>query len=52
MIYFLTDINGYSLRQTIQYIPQVFVNGEFIGGCDILINMHQSGELEKILKDI
>lgn len=33
-------------------IPQVFVNGEFIGGCDILINMHQSGELEKILKDL
>ena len=33
-------------------IPQVFVKGEFIGGCDILINMHQSGELEKILKDL
>jgi monothiol glutaredoxin len=33
-------------------IPQVFVNGEFIGGCDILINMHQSGELEKLLKEL
>ncbi|KAF7798566.1 hypothetical protein EIP86_009788 [Pleurotus ostreatoroseus] len=29
-------------------IPQVYVNGEFVGGCDILINMHQSGELEQL----
>ncbi|KAK9466086.1 thioredoxin-like protein [Lipomyces arxii] len=26
-------------------IPQLYVNGEFVGGCDILIAMHQSGEL-------
>merc|ERR1712226_1034536 len=26
-------------------IPQVYVEGEFIGGCDILLQMHQSGEL-------
>jgi monothiol glutaredoxin len=32
-------------------IPQVFVKGEFVGGCDIMINMHQSGELEKLLKE-
>ncbi|KAF7317806.1 Glutaredoxin [Mycena kentingensis (nom. inval.)] len=31
-------------------IPQVYVQGEFIGGCDILLSMHQSGELEKTLK--
>lgn len=30
-------------------IPQVYVNGEFIGGCDIVISMHQSGELESLL---
>ncbi|SPO24384.1 probable GRX5 - glutaredoxin [Ustilago trichophora] len=30
-------------------IPQVYVDGEFVGGCDILINMHQSGELEELL---
>ena len=30
-------------------IPQVFIKGEFVGGCDILINMHQSGELEETL---
>ncbi|KAF5342965.1 hypothetical protein D9758_013704 [Tetrapyrgos nigripes] len=30
-------------------IPQLYVNGEFIGGCDILLGMHQSGELEDLL---
>ncbi|KAI0332768.1 glutaredoxin [Cubamyces sp. BRFM 1775] len=30
-------------------IPQLYVNGEFVGGCDILINMHQSGELDDLL---
>ncbi|KAJ7039628.1 monothiol glutaredoxin-5 [Mycena alexandri] len=32
-------------------IPQLYVNGEFVGGCDILLSMHQSGELEKLLED-
>ncbi|XP_067137756.1 uncharacterized monothiol glutaredoxin ycf64-like [Centruroides vittatus] len=26
-------------------IPQVYINGEFVGGCDILLQMHQNGEL-------
>lgn len=26
-------------------IPQVFINGEFIGGCDILLQMHKDGTL-------
>lgn len=30
-------------------IPQVFVNGEFIGGADILKELHASGELKKML---
>lgn len=30
--------------------PQVFVNGEFIGGCDIVMEMAQSGELQKLLE--
>lgn len=29
--------------------PQVYIKGEFIGGCDILMNMHQSGDLEDLL---
>jgi monothiol glutaredoxin len=32
-------------------VPQVFVKGEFIGGCDILTEMAQSGELEKLLDE-
>ncbi|TFK69301.1 putative GRX5-glutaredoxin [Pluteus cervinus] len=31
-------------------IPQVYVNGEFVGGCDIVLGMHQSGELETLLE--
>ena len=31
-------------------VPQLYVNGEFIGGCDIMTEMDQSGELAKILK--
>ena len=30
--------------------PQVYVDGELIGGCDITLAMHESGELEKIAK--
>ncbi|KIY45014.1 monothiol glutaredoxin [Fistulina hepatica ATCC 64428] len=32
-------------------IPQVYVNGEFVGGCDIIMGMHQSGELETLLEN-
>ena len=29
-------------------IPQLFVNGELIGGCDIAMELHQKGELRNI----
>lgn len=32
-------------------IPQLYVDKEFIGGCDILMSMHQSGELAKLLEE-
>jgi len=32
-------------------VPQIYINGDFVGGCDILLGMHQSGELEKLLVD-
>ena len=32
-------------------IPQLFVDGELIGGCDIALEMHNSGNLEAILKN-
>tara|TARA_B100000029_G_scaffold471914_1_gene511952 strand:- start:231 stop:548 length:318 start_codon:yes stop_codon:yes gene_type:complete len=31
--------------------PQLFINGELIGGCDIITEMYQSGELEPMIKD-
>ena len=31
-------------------IPQLYVNGEFVGGSDILREMYQSGELQKLLE--
>ena len=30
--------------------PQLYINGELIGGCDIIKQMHESGELESLLK--
>ena len=33
-------------------IPQLYVNGEFIGGCDIVKEMYQSGELQKLLEGV
>ena len=30
--------------------PQVFVNGELIGGCDIVLEMFQNGELKSVLE--
>ena len=32
-------------------IPQIYVKGEFIGGCDILTEMAQSGDLPKMLEE-
>ncbi len=32
-------------------IPQVYVKGEFVGGCDIVREMYQSGELRRLLEE-
>ena len=32
-------------------IPQLYVNGEFVGGSDIMMEMFQSGELQTLLSD-
>lgn len=32
-------------------IPQLYIKGEFIGGCDIAREMYQSGELQELLKE-
>ncbi|MFN7513399.1 glutaredoxin family protein, partial [Microcystis sp.] len=31
-------------------IPQVYINGEFIGGSDIMIELYQNGELQQIVE--
>lgn len=30
-------------------IPQLYINGEFIGGCDIMTEMYQNGELQGLV---
>lgn len=32
-------------------IPQLYVKGEFVGGCDIIREMYESGELEDMFKE-
>ena len=32
-------------------IPQLYVKGEFVGGCDIMREMYQSGELQKLIAE-
>ena len=32
-------------------IPQLYIKGEFVGGCDIIREMFQAGELQQALKD-
>ena len=31
--------------------PQLYVKGELVGGCDIMIEMHQKGEMQKLLEE-
>ena len=30
-------------------IPQLYIDGQFVGGCDIVCEMHASGELQKLI---
>ena len=31
-------------------LPQIYIKGQFVGGCDIVREMYQSGELQELLK--
>ena len=50
-------LENQDIRQTLPNIsdwptfPQVFVSGELIGGCDIVTEMHETGELQPLIKD-
>ncbi|KAK4742580.1 hypothetical protein SAY87_000581 [Trapa incisa] len=52
----LDEEYNYGLRETLKRysnwptFPQVFVDGELVGGCDILTSMHEKGELADLLK--
>lgn len=49
-------LEDYDIRQGIKEysnwptIPQVYINGEFLGGSDIMIELYQSGELQEMLE--
>ncbi|MBD2082366.1 Grx4 family monothiol glutaredoxin [Leptolyngbya sp. FACHB-17] len=49
-------LEDYEVRQGIKdfsnwpTIPQVYINGEFIGGSDIMIEMYQKGELQQLVE--
>ena len=51
-------LENQDIRQTLPNIsdwptfPQVFVGGELIGGCDIVTEMHEAGELKPIINDV
>ena len=50
-------LENQEIRQTLPNIsdwptfPQVFVSGELVGGCDIISEMHESGELQKLIDE-
>jgi monothiol glutaredoxin len=49
-------LEDYEIRQGIKEysnwptIPQVYINGEFVGGSDVLIELYQKGELQQIVE--
>jgi hypothetical protein len=49
-IQMLTKFTGIKEFSSWPTIPQLYINKEFIGGCDILVNMHSSGELAELLE--
>ena len=50
-------LENQDIRQTLPNIsdwptfPQVFVGGELIGGCDIVTEMHEAGDLQSIINE-
>ncbi|MCW6036422.1 Grx4 family monothiol glutaredoxin [Spirulina subsalsa FACHB-351] len=49
-------LSDYDIRQGIKEysdwptIPQVYINGEFVGGSDIMIELYQNGELQEMVE--
>ncbi|NWO05426.1 MAG: Grx4 family monothiol glutaredoxin [Alteromonadaceae bacterium] len=54
---FVNILDNQELREALKVYsswptyPQLYVNGELVGGCDIILEMSESGELEKLVKE-
>lgn len=52
---YIDILDNPDIRQTLpQYanwptFPQLYINGELIGGCDIILDLHQKGELQEMI---
>lgn len=55
---FVNVLENPDIRQTLPSyanwptFPQLYVNGELIGGCDIITELYQQGELQKMLEQV
>ena len=43
-------VKGFKEMTNWPTIPQIFIKGEFVGGADIISEMHENGELAQLLK--
>ena len=43
--------NGIKVYSDWQTIPQLYIKGEFVGGCDIVKELFEKGELKELLKN-
>tara|TARA_B100000780_G_C21077767_1_gene433920 strand:+ start:439 stop:756 length:318 start_codon:yes stop_codon:yes gene_type:complete len=43
--------NGIKIYSDWPTIPQLYIKGEFVGGCDIIKEMFENGELKELLKN-
>ena len=54
---FVNILDSQELREALKIYsswptyPQLYINGELVGGCDIILEMSESGELEKMVKE-
>ncbi|HET8800617.1 MAG TPA: Grx4 family monothiol glutaredoxin [Marinobacter sp.] len=54
---FVNILDNQELREALKVYsswptyPQLYINGELVGGCDIVLEMSESGELAKLVKD-
>lgn len=55
---YINVLNDQDIRHTLPKFsswptfPQLWINGEFIGGCDIIVDMHHSGELKQLITSV